>query len=574
VTGLPAHVEAAARAWMDQDPDLATQSELEGLLAEAAAGDRSAVEETEDRFAGRLRFGTAGLRGVVAAGPNRMNRAVVRTATAALVAWLSRHVPGSREAGVVVGCDARHGSTAFLEEVTLVLSGAGFRAHVLEPQGPTPLLAFAVPHLAAAAGVMITASHNPPRDNGYKLYLGDGAQIVPPTDSEIEALMDEVGPLSAVPTGDPHGPLVTRHGPEVASAFLEALARESPAPASAGDLRIVYTPLHGVALATFSSALERAGFPPAVVVAEQAAPDPEFPTVAFPNPEEPGALDLALAEARRVSADVVVANDPDGDRLAVAVPSADREGGWRVLTGDELGCLLGAYVLDRTAAGPEPASRLVATTVVSSSMLSKIAAGAGARYAETLTGFKWVARAAGSLPGSRLVFGYEEALGYTIGTVVRDKDGVGAALAFLGLVAGARSQGRTVPDLLDDLEIRHGVHLTAQLSVRSPEPAAAMWRLRASQPASFAGRPVASVRDLSLPDPGPGALPVSDVLIYRFDDARLVVRPSGTEPKFKAYLEVVRPVAGAGTHPLAAARAAAAAEMEELKEAVAPLLAT
>ena len=575
----PLDVRAAARAWITGDPDPSTRAELAALLDSDGP---EAVAELEDRFAGRLHFGTAGLRGVVAAGPNRMNRAVVRTATAALAQWLADNVRSSRSAGVVVGCDARHGSAGFTEEVALVLTGQGFHVHLLEPRRPTPLLAFAVRLLGAAAGVMITASHNPPRDNGYKLYLGDGAQIVPPVDAQIEKLMDEIGPLSAIPVGDLGGLLVTRHGPEVSDAFLGALARESPAPplANVRSLRIVYTPMHGVALGSFEAALERAGFPAPVVVGPQAAPDPDFPTVPFPNPEEPGALDLALAEARRSDADVLLANDPDGDRLAVAVPDAGSEGGWRALSGDELGSLLGDYLLGRTAGDPSPESRLVATTVVSSTLLSKLAAAVGARYAETLTGFKWIARAADTMPGSRFVFGYEEALGYSVGTVVRDKDGLGAALAFLGLVAGARAAGRMVPDLLDDLETRHGVHLTAQLSVRSAAPAAAMAELRASPPRSFAGRPVVSVRDLSMPLPGPGALPASDVLIYRFEDARLVVRPSGTEPKFKAYLEVVRPVVagagggGAGGGALAAARAAAAGEMAELKEAVAPLLST
>jgi phosphomannomutase len=560
---LPAALEETVRAWIADDPDPAAGAELAALLA---AGD-PAEAELADRFAGRLRFGTAGLRGAVAAGPRRMNRAVVRTATAALSGWLSAHVPGAAEAGVVVGRDARHGSAAFAEETALVLAGAGFRVHLLEGLSPTPMLAFAVRHLGAAAGVMITASHNPKPDNGYKLYLGDGAQIVPPVDAEIEELMGSVGPLSSVPVGDLGGPLVVRHGSEVVDAFLDALAAESPAPAGGSDLRVVYTPLHGVALPLFEGALARAGFSPAIVVQAQAEPDPEFPTLAFPNPEEPGTLDLALAEARRVSADVLVANDPDGDRLAVGVPDPSAAGGWRLLSGDQLGSLLGDYVLARSARGAARGSRVVATTIVSSTMLSRIAAAAGARYVETLTGFKWIARAADGMPESRLVFGYEEALGYSVGGVVRDKDGIGTALAFLGLAATAARTGRSVLELLDDLELRHGVHLTGQLSIRSIEPAATMRRLRAEPPAAFGGRPVLETRDL-LAAGAAGGLPPADVLVYRLEGARVVVRPSGTEPKLKAYVEVVR----APDHDLAAARKAAGAELEALRGALSDLL--
>ena len=567
-------LEGRARAWIADDPDPSTRAELERLLADPSA---EAKAELKDRFAGRLRFGTAGLRGAVAAGPNRMNQAVVRTATAALAAWLDEHVPASRQAGVVVGCDARHGSAEFDEEVAVVLTGAGFHVHLLERQRPTPMLAFAVPHLGAAAGVMITASHNPPADNGYKLYLGDGAQIVPPVDEEIEALMDGVGPLLAVPTGDLAGPLVIHHSREVQDEFVRALVRESPAPAGADALTIVYTPLHGVALSTMESALHRAGFPPPVVVPAQAEPDPDFPTVAFPNPEEPGAMDLALREAKRVGADVVIANDPDGDRLAVAVQNSSVPSGWQLLRGDEIGSLLGAYVLERTAGDPEPETRLVATSIVSSSLLSKIAAAAGVRYAETLTGFKWIVRAPERLPGSRFVFGYEEALGYSVGTVVRDKDGIGAALSFLGLVVTARKKGHNVLELLDDLAIRHGVHLTSQLSIHSESPESTMASLHAHPPTTL-GRPITHTVDLLAPTPAEESLglPPSDVLIYRLSGARIVVRPSGTEPKLKIYFEVVRPVSGEAAAPgggdLAEAKASAAAELSVLHDAVSALL--
>jgi phosphomannomutase len=555
---------AAARAWAADDPDPATRAQLDQLVAAAVSGtDEAAEAELADRFAERLRFGTAGLRGAVAAGPNRMNRALVRTATAALAAWLAVNRAGSRSQGVVIGCDARHGSAEFAEEAASVLAGAGFRVHLLEPQRPTPLLAYAVRHLGAAAGVMVTASHNPPADNGYKLYLEDGAQIVPPTDSEIEALMRQVGPLADVPLGDTSGSLVTRCGPEVLDAFLSALVQESPAPAGSEGLRIVYTPMHGVAGGSFLEALSRAGFPAPAVVPAQAEPDADFPTVAFPNPEEPGALDLALELARSRNADIVIANDPDGDRLAVAVPDPAAEGGWRALTGDQVGALLGAYLLEQHGDDPRPI--LVAASIVSSTLLARIAASAGAGYSETLTGFKWLARAADGAPGTHLVFAYEEALGYSVGAIVRDKDGLGAALAFLGLAVAARRRGRGVLDELDELERHHGVHLTAQMSIRSEHPEVSMASLRGNPPAEIGGRRVLSARDLSTASGGGSGLPLADVLVYQLDGSRIVVRPSGTEPKLKTYFEVVRQLSG---DDLAGARAEAQAELQLLRSAL------
>jgi phosphomannomutase len=567
---IPESLKAAVKAWVAEDPDPATRAELEALLADASPAART---ELADRFAGRLRFGTAGLRGAMAAGPNRMNRAMVRMATAALAQWLEQR-PANRALGVVVGCDARHGSTHFADEAVGILTGAGFRVYLLEKERPTPLVPFAVRFLGAAAGLMITASHNPAGDNGYKLYLADGAQIIPPVDAEIEARMDSVGPLTGLPIGDVTGALVTRPGAGIEAAYVDSLVAVLPAPLGGPALRVVYTPLHGVALGLFRAALRQAGFPDPVVVAAQARPDPDFPTVPFPNPEEPGALDLAISEARRIRADVVIANDPDGDRLAVAVPDVESAGGWRVLTGDQVGALMGAYLLDRTAAQPDPGSRLVASTIVSSSLLAKISAVAGVHYAETLTGFKWIVRAGERLPGSRFLFGYEEALGYSVGTVVRDKDGIGAALTFLRLTADALGGGRNVLDLLDALEARHGVHLTAQITLRSADPAAALARLREIPAAAISGRRIAATVDLATdsltgPDLAEPDLPRSDLLIYRLDGARIALRPSGTEPKLKVYVEVVRAVAAAG---LAEARRAAAVEMRALCEGVAALL--
>jgi phosphomannomutase len=476
---------------------------------------------------------------------------------------------------VVVGCDARHRSAEFAEEAAGVLAGAGIAVHMLPRPGPTPLLAFAVRHLGVAAGVMITASHNPAADNGYKLYLSDGAQVIPPADAEIEQRIADLGPLTQIPVAPADSPLITRHGDEIAQAYLAAVvAVAGSADGPAVDLNMVYTPMHGVAGRLMLRALRLAGFAAPHVVAAQAEPDPDFPTVAFPNPEEPGALDLALADARRLGADLVVASDPDGDRLAVAVP--DRAGGagagggsgWRVLTGDQVGALLGASLLDRSAGQAAPEARLVASTVVSSTLLSKIAAAAGVRYAETLTGFKWIARAADGVPGARFVFGYEEALGYAVGDVVRDKDGFGAALAMLRLAEGAKSAGRSVLDIYDDLERAHGVHLTSQLTLRTADQALVMSRLRAAPPEAFGGEAVSGLTDLAA---GSGTVPRADVLIFRLADGRVVLRPSGTEPKIKCYIEITEPTAG---RSLAAAREAAAGRLAPLRAALQALLAS
>jgi len=629
-----AELRATAKGWIADDPDPGDRAELRALLdrafadgerdAEAGTGrnagtgadagtdeDAEAIAELRDRFADRLHFGTAGLRGAVAAGPNRMNRAVVRAATAAVAGWLAGPGSAGRDSGtqrgggaqgghrdgVAVGCDARHRSAEFADEVAGVLAGAGIAVHMLPRPCPTPLLAFAVRHLGTAAGVMITASHNPAADNGYKLYLSDGAQVIPPVDAEIEKRIAGLGPLAQIPVAAAGSPLITRHGDEIAQAYLTAVvaaAAGSPGP-SAGPgpgLSVVYTPMHGVAGQLMLRALRLAGFAAPHMVAAQAEPDPDFPTVAFPNPEEPGALDLALADARRLGADLVVASDPDGDRLAVAVP--DPVAGWRVLTGDQVGALLGASLirasliranlirasliraslLERTADQAAPEALLVASTVVSSTMLAKIAAAAGVRYAETLTGFKWIARAADGVPGARFVFGYEEALGYAVGDVVRDKDGFGAALAMLRLAEAAKSAGRSVLDVYDDLERAHGVHLTSQLTLRTADQAHVMSRLRSAPPEAFGGEPVSGRTDLAQDAAGGGgagaAVPRADVLIYRLPGGRVVLRPSGTEPKIKCYIEIVELLGG---RSLAAARAAAADRLAPLRSALEALLA-
>jgi phosphomannomutase len=551
---MPPVLADAVRRWAADDPDDRDRNELLRLLAD---GSPAATAELADRFAGRLAFGTAGLRGRMAAGPNRMNRAVVRAASAGVARWLLAHQPDAAERGVVVGCDARHRSAEFAVEAVAVLAGAGLRVHALPHRLPTPVLAFAVRHLDAAAGVMVTASHNPPADNGYKLYLADGAQIVPPVDREVEQAIDSVGPLSAVPLAPPNDPRVAHPGDEVVSAYLAEVTAEWSAPPGGEELTVVYTPLHGVAGRVLLAALDRAGYPPPQVVAEQAEPDPDFPTVAFPNPERPGALDLAMSLGEQVRADVVIANDPDGDRLAVALPDGD--GRLHRLPGDRLGVLLGDYVIRRTTAVPQ---RLVASTIVSSSLLGKLARAEDVRYVETLTGFKWIARAADRFPGSRFVYGYEEALGYLVGDRVRDKDGIGAALAVLALVAEARRAGRSPTSRLDEIESRFGVHATAQVSIPVPDAAARITGLRDRPPTDLADRRIRAVEDLSV---GTADLPATDGLVWRLTDGRVVVRPSGTEPLLKAYVELVRPLAG---DDLATARTAADRDIDRLAAAL------
>ncbi|MFG2432723.1 phospho-sugar mutase [Streptomyces sp. NPDC048590] len=523
-----------AQAWLAEDPDPETRAELQGLIE---AGDEPALA---DRFAGTLQFGTAGLRGEIGAGPMRMNRSVVIRAAAGLAAYLK--ASGQSGGLVVIGYDARYKSADFARDTAAVMTGAGLRAAVLPRPLPTPVLAYAIRHLGAVAGVEVTASHNPPRDNGYKVYLGDGSQIVPPADTEIAAAIDAVGPLDGVPRPEAGWEIL---GDEVLDAYLartdSVLAAGSPR-----TVRTVHTAMHGVGTSVFTAAFARAGFPEPVLVAEQAEPDPAFPTVAFPNPEEPGAMDLAFATARRVRPDLVIANDPDADRCAVAVPDPSAgEDAWRMLRGDEVGALLAAHLVDRGVAG------VFAESIVSSSLLGRIAEKAGLGYEETLTGFKWIARVDG------LRYGYEEALGYCVDPEgVRDKDGITAALLIAELASALKEKGRTLLDLLDDLAVEHGLHATDQLSVRVEDLsviADAMRRLREAPPAALAGLPVVSAEDLSR---GTDALPPTDGLRYRLTGARVIVRPSGTEPKLKCYLEVVVPVADASALPTARAEAA------------------
>ncbi len=499
-----------------------------------------------------------------------MNRATVTATTAALASWLLARDPENASNGVVVGCDARHRSDEFAAQVAKVLAGAGIRVHMLPSREPTPFLAYGVRYFQAAAGVMITASHNPPADNGYKVYSGDGAQIVPPADTDIEAAIAALGPAAGVAVAELDNPLISWHGEEIAQAYLDAImAAVGPAPASSAWLRFVYTPLHGVAGRLALRAFEQAGYAEPDVVEAQFDPDPAFPTVAFPNPEEPGALDLAIALARRSAADLIIANDPDGDRLSVAVPDPDAPRGYRQLTGDQVGALLGAFLLGKLAADPAivTSRQLAVSSVVSGTLLRKVAAAAGAQYAETLTGFKWIVRAADLRADVRFAFGYEEALGYAVTEAVRDKDGISAALAILALASVARSVGESLQDAYDALESEHGVHLTSQLSVQTGATVDVMSRLRSAAPVQLAGQPVTAVTDYT---GGSWELPSADMLSYQLPGARVLVRPSGTEPKIKVYLEVVEVVLGRTLH---GARQVAEGRMAQLRAAVDDLLA-
>ncbi|MXS74966.1 phosphomannomutase [Microbacterium sp. CSI-V] len=520
---------AAARAWLAQDPDATTREELTSLIERVEDGDAEAAADLEDRFATRLAFGTAGLRGTLGAGSNRMNRVLVAQAAAGFAAYLREKQPAGTPT-VVVGYDGRRNSDVFARDSVEIFAGAGLRAILLPRMLPTPVLAFAVRHLGADAGVMVTASHNPPDDNGYKVYLGgadDGAQIVSPADAEIAAHIQRVadaGDVTVLPRS-----VGFENAPEaLVEAYVAATAAVAPAPAGADGLRWVYTAMHGVGWETVSRVLAEAGYPAPTVVEAQIHPDGRFPTVAFPNPEEPGAMDLAFETARSADAELVIANDPDADRLAVAIPDPEVEGGWRRLTGNEIGLLLG-WRAARTASGGS-----LACSLVSSPGLQAVAEHYGLDFHATLTGFKWISRAPG------IVYGFEEALGYLVNPeTVRDKDGVSAAVAFLGLATAARAEGRTVADLLQEFRDTFGAFASDQISVRVTdlsEIGAIMASLRAQPPSAVGEVAVSRIDDLL---EGVDGLPPGDVLrIWLEDGSRLIVRPSGTEPKLKLYLDV------------------------------------
>ncbi|MEO8556355.1 MAG: phospho-sugar mutase [Actinomycetota bacterium] len=549
---VPRELLERATSWQEDDPDEVTRAELDTVIDAARSGDAKAGADLADRFVGMLEFGTAGLRGALGAGPNRMNRSVVIRAAAGLTAYLKETTP---EPLVVIGLDARHNSDVFATDTAAVVVAAGGRAMVLPRPLPTPVLAFAIRHLGADAGVMVTASHNPAQDNGYKVYLGDGSQIVPPSDADIAAHIAEVDRVADVPRARSGW---TTLNDDVVEAYLDAAVAVVD-PVGARELSVVHTALHGVGSAVLVAAFTRAGFSAPIVVPSQSEPDPEFPTVVFPNPEEPGAIDAALALAALERADLVLANDPDADRCAAAVPDPDaatpvNPSGWRMLRGDEVGSLLGAHILGRGVGGND----VFANSIVSSRLLAAMAAGAGIRHEETLTGFKWISRVAG------LRYGYEEALGYCVDPArVRDKDGVSAALMLAEMAAGLGTEGRSLLDVLDDLAMAHGVHATDSFAVRVDDLTligTLMSRLRDEPPTEVGGIQVARIDDLA---EGSEQLPPTDGLRYYLeDDSRVIVRPSGTEPKLKVYLEVI--VAVEASSGLAAAKADAAGRLERV----------
>ena len=554
---------ALAEAWLAQDPDPETRAELAALVDGAKAGDAAAAEQLADRFDTRLAFGTAGLRGEIAAGPNRMNRVLVSQAAAGLAAYLLERARPGETPSVVIGYDGRKNSAVFARDSAEIMAGAGVRAVLLPQLLPTPVLAFAVRHLDATAGIMVTASHNPPNDNGYKVYLGGehgGSQIVSPADAEIAAAIHHVAASTTVPDL-PRGEFETA-SEEVADEYVRQTARVADAPAA--QPRVVYTAMHGVGWETAARVLAVAGFDAPAIVSAQISPDPAFPTVAFPNPEEPGAMDLSFAEAREVGAELIIANDPDADRLAIAIPDASAGDGYRRLSGNEVGLLLGWQAARRAAdvsgdAGPDGT---LACSIVSSPGLEAVANAYDLDFEATLTGFKWISRA------TNLVFGFEEALGYLVNPeTVRDKDGISAAVAFLSLAAALKAEGRTIADHLDEFVERFGCFDSSQVSIRVTDLSrigAIMSRLRAEPPSSVGGIRVERIEDLA---DGFGALPPSDVLrIVLEGGARVMVRPSGTEPKLKVYIDAVGTEGSVEDRRAAASAAVAALEagMREL----------
>ena len=550
MTELSAALVAEIAAWTAQDPDPATRAEADRLLAAGRAGDEDALAELSDAFGSRLAFGTAGLRGALGPGPHRMNRVVVGQAAAGLAAYLADSGLGGGR--VVVGFDARHGSDVFARDTAEILAGAGFQALLAPAPLPTPVVAFGIGHLECVAGVVVTASHNPPQDNGYKVYLGDGSQIVPPADGEIaERILAVAGRrLSDVPRSEAYMVL----GEELAQAYVDRLATLVPAGAPR-EIRWAHTAMHGVGAELVATATARLGFPPAAVVEAQRRPDPDFPTLPFPNPEERGAMDQLLELARRHDADLAVANDPDADRCAVAVPV---DGRWRALSGDELGALLGDDALRRGVPGT------YACSIVSSSLLSTMAAAHGRPFVPTLTGFKWIGR----VPD--LAFGYEEAIGYCVDpTAVPDKDGISALVRVLTLAAALKAEGRTLADRLDEIMRTYGLHATDQLAARVDDLSLiskAMANLRADPPGALAGQPVRVV-DLRT---GSDELPPTDGVRIVGDAVSVVVRPSGTEPKLKCYLEVR--IDREQSQDLAAARAQAKRLLQDVRADITQLL--
>jgi len=511
-------LRADVEAWIADDPDPKTASELQSLLD---ADDETTLKKY---FNGFLQFGTAGLRGPIGPGPSCMNRAVVGRAAAGIAAYMKKR--GMTK--VVVGRDARYGSEDYTFETAEIMSGAGMDVYILPRPLPTPVLAFATSYLACDIGIMVTASHNPPQDNGYKVYIGpeaDGinyaaSQIINPTDGFIA---DEIGAVTSLQSL-PRGTTWTILGEEVVTEYVKRTSALAPRP---GDIKIVYTAMHGVGTETVQRVFNHAGFATLILVDEQCTPDPDFPTVAFPNPEEPGAIDLALKKARDFGAELVIANDPDADRCAAAID--DPAVGWRMLRGDELGVVFGEWIARSYSHGT------FGNSIVSSSALSKIAAHYGIDFKEVLTGFKWLAKI------EDLAFGYEEAIGYAVDSeTVNDKDGISAAIFLAQVAMDLKRDGLTMSDLLNQVWARHGFHGTEQISIRVADMSAItrlLAGLRQNPPKEIAGRSVEAIDDLAAPKDG---LPPTDGLrIWLAGGIRVIVRPSGTEAKMKCYIEVV-----------------------------------
>jgi phosphomannomutase len=560
---IDSNLTSRVQSWIEQDPDAVTKSQLTELV-NAAQTDQAALLELQDAFSAPLEFGTAGLRGALGAGPNRMNRVTVLQAASGLAHYLVQQGFSGRK--VVIGFDARYNSDVFADDTARVMSGAGLEPVIFSHVVPTPVLAFAIRHLGACAGVMVTASHNPPQDNGYKVYLGDGRQIVSPVDEQISKLIKTVTDVREIVQGSP-GTFVSDDVVETYTSLTSQLIMSGPiTDAQRKSVTSVYTAMHGVGWKTLQSVFSASGFNEPNAVLEQRDPDPAFPTVAFPNPEEKGALDIAISLAKKNSVDVLLANDPDADRFAAAVSNSS--GDWVTLRGDQIGSLLGWWMIERVKLTGSNLSGTFANSIVSSMMLESIAKSAGLEYESTLTGFKWVSRV------NNLTFGYEEALGYCVDPDnVSDKDGISAAAMFMEMLAHLKSQERTIWRVLDELALAHGLHATDQVSVRvtsSDQVALTMAGIRNTPPTKFGGLQVSSIDDLAI---GLGGLPKTDAVIIHLAEndqiqkARVIVRPSGTEPKIKCYLEVV--VRG---EDLAIAQQTADNELKSLAADARPLL--
>jgi phosphomannomutase len=522
-------------SWIEQDPDPVTKSQLTDLLL-ASETDSLALSELRDAFSAPLEFGTAGLRGALGAGPNRMNRITVLKAASGLAQYLVQQ--GFAGKKVVIGFDARYNSDVFANDTACVMSGAGFEPIIFSHVVPTPVLAFAIRHQDACVGVMVTASHNPTQDNGYKVYLGDGRQIVSPADEEIFNLIRSISDVRNISQGDAGKPVSNEVIDNYVSLTSQLIVSGPTTEVQRKAVTSVYTAMHGVGWKTLQSVFSATGFAEPIAALEQRDPDPDFPTVAFPNPEEKGALDIAIVLAKKSSVDILLANDPDADRFAAAAPNSS--GDWITLRGDQIGSLLGWWMIERTKLVDKKLTGTLANSIVSSMMLESIAKSAGLKYESTLTGFKWVSRV------SNLAFGYEEALGYCVDpTNVSDKDGISAAAMFMEMLAHLKNEDQTIWSVLDELSLLHGLHVTDQVSVQvtsSDQVALVMAGIRNNPPSELGGLQVCGIDDMEI---GLGDLPQTDAVILhlagtaQIERARVIVRPSGTEPKIKCYLEVV-----------------------------------